>query len=172
MKRRRDKWFAMRSNFANGDGYTLGPGKLSGPALGAWVNSVAYACYWGIDYAFKFSVEQAASRPNVAIRELVDQGLFIPLPDKTYGLAHEGVLWRRGDPRQRPAIPVATRAAVYERDGYACVSCGSTEFLTIDHIWPYSKGGTDELDNLRVLCRSCNSRKGARVDAAHSHDQA
>lgn len=63
----------------------------------------------------------------------------------------------------RQAIPKAVRAFVYERDGYTCVLCGSTEDLTLDHIFPYSLGGLDEPNNLRTLCRSCNSRKGARV---------
>ncbi len=36
------------------------------------------------------------------------------------------------------------------------------EDLTIDHIAPLSKGGTDDLDNLRFLCRSHNSKKGDR----------
>lgn len=33
--------------------------------------------------------------------------------------------------------------------------------LTVDHIVPKKKGGTDDAANLRVLCRSCNSRKAA-----------
>lgn len=52
--------------------------------------------------------------------------------------------------------------ALIERDGYECACCGSTEDITIDHIIPLSKGGDDELNNLRLLCRSCNSRKGDR----------
>ncbi|PJN00805.1 HNH endonuclease [Streptomyces sp. CB01201] len=31
--------------------------------------------------------------------------------------------------------------------------------LTGDHITPKSKGGTDDLANVQVLCRGCNSRK-------------
>ena len=34
--------------------------------------------------------------------------------------------------------------------------------MTIDHIVPQSKGGTDHLDNLQLLCAACNSMKGDR----------
>lgn len=70
-----------------------------------------------------------------------------------------------GDPdcRRRDTIPDAVRAAVYERDNSTCQDCGATDRLTLDHIYPWSLGGSDTDDNLRVLCRPCNSRKGARV---------
>ena len=32
--------------------------------------------------------------------------------------------------------------------------------MTVDHIVPQSKGGTDHLDNLQLLCGACNSKKG------------
>ena len=35
--------------------------------------------------------------------------------------------------------------------------------MTIDHIHPRSKGGTDDLDNLQLLCSTCNSTKGDRT---------
>lgn len=63
----------------------------------------------------------------------------------------------------RPFIPKSIRQRVYARDLYRCLECGSSERLSLDHIWPYSLGGTDSIDNLRTLCVSCNSRKGARV---------
>jgi 5-methylcytosine-specific restriction protein A len=42
-----------------------------------------------------------------------------------------------------------------------CAQCGHTGSqanpLTVDHIVPKAKGGTDDADNLRVLCRLHNS---------------
>ncbi len=66
-------------------------------------------------------------------------------------------------PEERPLPPVntETRIAVFIRDR-VCQHCGSEEKLTIDHKKPRSKGGTNDLSNLQVLCFSCNSRKGAR----------
>ncbi len=40
-----------------------------------------------------------------------------------------------------------------------CEICGSIENLTIDHIIPLSKKGTNENSNLRCLCLKCNQKK-------------
>ena len=47
---------------------------------------------------------------------------------------------------------------------YVCAypDCTIHENLTIDHIVPLSRGGSDELSNLRFLCRQHNSAKGDR----------
>lgn len=69
------------------------------------------------------------------------------------------------EPVSRPTklpIPHALRRAVLERDAYRCQHCGGWENLAVDHIVPESKGGAATLENLQALCRSCNSRKGAR----------
>jgi len=50
----------------------------------------------------------------------------------------------------------------WERDGYTCAYCGSTEDLTIDHIVPLSRGGAHSFDNLTVACGTCNNSKGAK----------
>ena len=72
--------------------------------------------------------------------------------------------FRRFDPRSREPISKKLRKAVYERDHYRCVECGATDHLSLDHIIPWSLGGEDTMENLQTMCRSCNSRKGNRLD--------
>jgi hypothetical protein len=57
-------------------------------------------------------------------------------------------------------IPVATKQKLREKFNNQCVRCKTTEDLSIDHIVPKWLGGTDHFDNLQVLCRACNWRKG------------
>lgn len=60
------------------------------------------------------------------------------------------------------SISETRRNAIFKRDGYKCVSCGSKQDLTIDHIYPFSRGGVTTAKNLRTLCFQCNIKKGAR----------
>jgi 5-methylcytosine-specific restriction endonuclease McrA len=52
---------------------------------------------------------------------------------------------------------------VFLRDDGACVLCGSREDIQFDHIIPHSRGGSSTADNLRILCRVCNGKRGARI---------
>jgi hypothetical protein len=56
------------------------------------------------------------------------------------------------------------RFRVLERDNFTCVYCGRNPSddgvkLEVDHIFPKSRGGTDELANLVTSCRECNQGK-------------
>ena len=55
------------------------------------------------------------------------------------------------------------REEVLNKYKFSCVFCEGKENLSIDHIHPVSKGGSDEFKNLQVLCRSCNSRKSNKT---------
>lgn len=66
--------------------------------------------------------------------------------------------------RSRPAIPVAVREAVWQRDGECCAYCGSTDGpFHLDHIHPWSRGGAHSVDNLTVACVACNLSKRDRL---------
>ena len=57
------------------------------------------------------------------------------------------------------------RQRVFMRDGRSCQLCGTDEGeMHIDHIISRKSGGDHSLENLRVLCKSCNLRKGAKED--------
>lgn len=60
--------------------------------------------------------------------------------------------------------------ALVEFWGRACVYCGNgLARLAIEHINPKARGGGDELKNLTLACRSCNSRKGTKTAAEFGH---
>jgi len=70
---------------------------------------------------------------------------------------------------RRRSLPKGIRHEVHMRDNFKCTECGkgnSEESLEVDHIIPISKGGTDELFNLRTLCKTCNREKS---DLIHSN---
>lgn len=46
--------------------------------------------------------------------------------------------------------------------GQICNYCGSTDKLSLDHIFPQKLGGKDDAENLIFACKSCNSSKGKK----------
>lgn len=55
------------------------------------------------------------------------------------------------------------RKLIYKRDDYTCQYCGSVKDLTIDHVVPKSRGGSNNWDNLVSCCRKCNLKKGDKL---------
>ena len=45
------------------------------------------------------------------------------------------------------------------QNGARCVYCGADTDISIDHLIPRKKGGTDISDNLVCACKTCNSSK-------------
>lgn len=51
------------------------------------------------------------------------------------------------------------RKKIKEAWDHKCAYCGSDKELTIDHITPRSKGGTDVTKNVVCACHDCNQDK-------------
>ena len=57
-----------------------------------------------------------------------------------------------------------TRRNLFQRDGHRCQYCGGArEQLSVDHVVPRSRGGSDTWENVTTACLPCNVRKGSRT---------
>lgn len=58
---------------------------------------------------------------------------------------------------------VLSRRNIMKRDSHSCQYCEGTSDLTLDHVFPRSRGGKDSWENLVTACNKCNVRKGNRT---------
>lgn len=65
---------------------------------------------------------------------------------------------------RRKTISEELREAVMQKSGGVCEFCGSGHLPQIDHIKPFVCGGKTTIDNLRILCRSCNLSRKIQYD--------
>jgi hypothetical protein len=101
--------------------------------------------------------------------------LFLPLPELRVSVAIESIdaglipVDMTRMPRapeikpRREAIPRAVQREVWQRDSGRCVECAAKEKLCFDHIVPFSRGGSNSVRNLQLLCELCNLSKGNRI---------
>jgi 5-methylcytosine-specific restriction endonuclease McrA len=70
--------------------------------------------------------------------------------------------------RARPKFTQKEKELHYKFQNGKCDGCGK-KFeignLTVDHIKAFSTGGSERGHNLQLLCRDCNSSKGAGTQA-------
>lgn len=60
-------------------------------------------------------------------------------------------------------IPQSVKFKVFRRDNQVCQKCGKNtgfEEINFDHIIPWSKGGSSDESNIRLLCETCNKKRG------------
>ena len=107
----------------------------------------------GIDISPK-AVELVNMRLQQSMGSLFHHGYVTPAPTS------------RAAPTSRHPSPTArtSTSSSAQQEGL-CNGC-RTEFpfriFEVDHIIPQSRGGTDHLENLQLLCPSCNRIKGDR----------
>ena len=92
--------------------------------------------------------------------ELTERKRFTPEQLKVLGIAPE-------NKTKRIQIQKTTRQLVYEKCNGICGICHGpvlSDNFTIDHIVPLSRGGKNEIENLRLACYDCNRNKGNRTD--------
>jgi 5-methylcytosine-specific restriction enzyme A len=90
----------------------------------------------------------------------------------SYCPEHRGRAWQRKSKAAvydyRGSWPVI-RKQVLERDGYQCllrfagICIGKA--TEVDHILQPGAGGTDDLENLRAVCRPCHARRTGQQGA-------
>lgn len=79
-----------------------------------------------------------------------------------------------GETNSGRSVSDSNRYSVMHRAGFKCQCCGDKPSksndvkLHIDHIIPFSKGGTNEVGNLQVLCSLCNIAKSNFYDFNHN----
>jgi hypothetical protein len=67
---------------------------------------------------------------------------------------------------RRRAVPAHVKKIVRARDRNVCRMCGKKyppSFFDYDHIDAYIAGGSDDPDNIRLLCKECNLKKGPKL---------
>ena len=74
---------------------------------------------------------------------------------------------RRIRPTERVTWPKGLKQRLMRQQDNTCVYCGyrrTAASLDIDHIIPVVRRGSNNEDNLQVICRPCNQRKGLQTD--------
>ena len=105
---------------------------------------------------------------NETIIEFIESAILKSLPKEISSQEKLKQINRRRN------INDTTRYAVLERAGFKCQCCGikplkdNDVILHIDHIIPHSLGGSDNVDNLQVLCDKCNLSKQNRFIINHN----
>lgn len=58
---------------------------------------------------------------------------------------------------------ITDKKELFEKFNNKCFKCGNPNSLTIDHHVPFSRGGILTFSNCVLLCKSCNSKKNAKM---------
>lgn len=101
---------------------------------------------------FLMKAESVVNAENKFIRS---PSLNYPLPSVIKLITYVRVPYRQVE---------LSRNNIIKRDGSTCQYCGTKKSpLTIDHVLPKSRNGSDTWENLTTACVQCNNKKGNRT---------
>lgn len=119
----------------------------------------------GITYADLKKLTEKNEVSELDVEDMIEQlklwGI-LPIDSEEYDI--NGPV---GKKYTRRSISYSRRYDVLRRDKFQCVLCGasgSEAKLEIDHIVSVSRGGSNDIDNLRCLCFKCNRGKHSKVE--------
>lgn len=118
-------------------------------------------CWGGCDYLSVNLFEKYYDRPfsveHYITALLITLFTYRPLIQDTKKISEKS-FFKYYETKGR-LISSETRAYVKKRDKGKCQQCGSKRKLEYDHIKPHSKGGSNRVHNIQLLCMKCNREK-------------
>lgn len=115
----------------------------------------------GIPYDVAMQIESGARIPKRRQIEVIHDRLGGVTLERAHTLAN----YRFADivrtlPKNKGVSRKALRERVIAKTGGRCWYCGvRSDRMTVDHIVPHSRGGTQDLGNLIPACPACNLEK-------------
>ncbi len=158
-------WLRKRYRFESGSiaGAPIGPRTLAAaselqPTRPVLVLEHERRRWWWFKDRFYWDDERLAEEDVYALLVERERRKRRRLERARANLAQEGA----ASPRREP-IARDVRLAVWERDGGRCVECASDFELQFDHVIPVVLGGATSVQNLQLLCATCNRAKGGSL---------
>ena len=117
---------------------------------------------------------------KIYFSRIVESELFKLENQEYYQQNQENVIYGKKKLEELPLSEIAKINPEFEKNlregafqkakvanGYKCMNCGkifpNKRFLQVDHIKSLNNGGLSEPENLQILCRSCNAKKGDKI---------
>ncbi len=113
----------------------------------------------------KFSLKENDYQELLVLQEQLGmdnlEGLILKLKDlaKTKQKKMKTIKTTTSKKSTNRYIPAHVKRAAFQRTKGKCQICGTHRKLEYDHQYAYSLGGTSDVGNIRMLCKSCNQRQ-------------
>jgi hypothetical protein len=108
-------------------------------------------------------ITQVSNKPEVEFSLPAGSERFLQDKVKAIVELYSRVLRRKVEGKVDRHIPQDVRQRVWQKYGGKCADCGAQEYLEFDHIIPVAKGGSNQEQNIQILCRKCNLSKSDKI---------